>query len=74
MMRMTIECCADLACGTVRSSAGGAVEKVVAAGGWDGSNYLSKVEVYDVASNTWTRGNNKREISVLPYKLKFMSE
>ena len=62
-----------MACGTVRSGAGGAVEKVVAAGGYNG-NYRSKVEIYDVSSNTWTTGNNKREISVLPYKLKFMSE
>ena len=75
MMRMTIECCAGLACGAVRSRAGGPVEKVVAAGGRNGNypnrNYLSKVEVYDVANNTWTEGNNKREIS---YELKFMSE
>ena len=44
-----------LACGTVRGEEGGAVEKVVAVGGRRGSQ-LSKVEVYDVASNTWTDG------------------
>ena len=44
-----------LACGTVRGEEGGAVGKVVAVGGRRGSQ-LSKVEVYDVASNTWTDG------------------
>ena len=44
-----------LACGTLRGKEGGAVEKVVAVGGFYGS-YLSTVEVYDVASNTWSNG------------------
>ena len=47
-----------LACGPLRGTDSGAVEKVVAIGGWDGSEYLSKVEVYDVASSTWTNGTN----------------
>ena len=44
-----------LACGTLRGKEGGAVEKVVTIGGRRGS-HLSNVEVYDVASNTWTDG------------------
>ena len=51
------ECIADLMCGGVRDSPGGPVQKVVAAGGSNG-NYLSTVEVYDLGSNTWTRGQS----------------
>ena len=39
-------------CGAVRGMPGGPVQKVVAAGGWG----IGTVEVYDVISNTWTRG------------------
>ena len=51
-----IECIAELMCGAVRGRPGGPVQKVVAAGGqvWNGA--LSTVEVYDLSSNTWTRG------------------
>ena len=47
-----------LMCGAVRGRPGGPVVSVVAAGGtgvgggWD----LSTVEIYDLESNTWTRG------------------
>ena len=46
-------CIADLMCGPVRASPGGRVEKIVAAGGVP---YLDKVEVYDIATNTWEEG------------------
>ena len=49
------ECIAVLMCGGVRDKPGGPVQKVVAAGG-SNNGYLSTVEVYDVISNTWTRG------------------
>ena len=42
-------------CGGVRGRPGGPVQKVVAAGG-KFSGGLSTVEVYDLSSNTWTRG------------------
>ena len=45
-----------MVCGPLRGRDGGPVKKVVVAGGFDGSEYLSSVEVYDVASNTWTYG------------------
>ena len=48
------ECIADLMCGGVRDRPGGPVQKVVAAGGASGDGRV--VEVYDVISNTWTRG------------------
>ena len=45
-------CIADLMCGPVRSSPGGKVEKIVAAGG----DLLDTIEVYDISTNTWTAG------------------
>ena len=39
----------------MRSQPGGPVEKVVVAGGEDGS-YLSMTEIYDVATNSWSKG------------------
>ena len=42
-------------CGPVRTIPVGRVEKIVAAGGYDGSR-LDKVEVYDITSNTWETG------------------
>ena len=42
-------------CGPVRASPGGRVEKIVAAGGYDGS-YIDKIEIYDIARNTWETG------------------
>ena len=48
-----IECIAGLMCGAVRSRPGGPVQKVVAAGGSGGGK---TVEIYDVDSNTWTKG------------------
>ena len=50
-----IECTAGLMCGAVRSRPGGPVQKVVAAGGYDG-NYLTKVEIYNLNDNTWKTG------------------
>ena len=47
------------ACGPVRSTIGGPVEKVVVAGGWTGSSWsiglTSVVEIYDLEKNTWER-------------------
>ena len=44
-------------CGPVRTSPGGRVEKIVAAGGWkSGSGYLDKVEIFDITGNTWATG------------------
>ena len=51
------ECIAGLMCGGVRDRPGGPVQKVVAAGGAN-PFVLSTVEVYDVISNTWTRGQS----------------
>ena len=56
------ECIAGLMCGGVRGRPGGPVQKVVAAGGItykSGTSILvgtTRVEVYDLNSNTWTRG------------------
>ena len=50
-----IECIAELMCGAVRSMPGGPVERIVAAGGRRGKGE-SAVEIYDVNSNTWTKG------------------
>ena len=48
---------AGLMCGPVRASPGGRVEKIVAAGGDDGSwIYTDKVEIYDITDNTWATG------------------
>ena len=55
VMMMMIGCIAGLMCGAVRSRPGGPVEQVVAAGGFDGST-LSEVEIFDVESNTWSKG------------------
>ena len=55
-------CPAGLECGPVRASQGGAVEKIVAAGGRE-TNYSprgftasKKVEIYDITSDTWETG------------------
>ena len=53
MRVMRIECVAGLMCGAVRSRTGGPVDKVVAAGG---CCTKSTVEIYDLKSNTWTKG------------------
>ena len=45
-----------LVCGPVRSREHGPVEKVVASGGYDGRNALSKTEIYDIATDTWSEG------------------
>ena len=45
-----------LICGPVRSQPGGPVEKVVAAGGFDGSERLSTTEIYDIATDSWSKG------------------
>ena len=42
-------------CGPVRASPGGRVEKIVAAGGFDGI-YHNTVEIYDITANTWMIG------------------
>ena len=47
-------CIADLMCGPVRTSPGGRVAKIVAAGGC--CSATDKVEVYDIATNTWEEG------------------
>ena len=39
----------------MRGSAGGRIEKIIAAGGFD-SRVLSTVEVYDLSTDTWTKG------------------
>ena len=49
-------CTAGHVCGTVRTRPGGKVEKIVVAGGWDGSGYTDSVDVYDIATNTWEAG------------------
>ena len=48
-------CIADLMCGGVRASPGGKIEKIVVAGGYDGG-ITDKVEVYNVATDTWVNG------------------
>ena len=57
-------CIAGLMCGPVRAFPGGRVEKIVAAGGNDGSR-LHKVEVFDIASNTWETGGCCRNVDDL---------
>ena len=58
------ECIAGLMCGAVRGRPGGPVQKVVAAGGFDNSyNHLSTVEVYNLNSNTWTRGQSNLSVT-----------
>ena len=54
-------CPAGLECGPVRASQGGAVEKIVAAGGRETHNVgrwtaSIKVEIYDITSDTWRTG------------------
>ena len=54
-------CPAGLECGPVRASQGGAVEKIVAAGGREtvsstGWTASQKVEIYDITTNTWGTG------------------
>ena len=53
MRVMMIEWIAGLVCGAVRSRTGGPVEQVVAAGGCCN---MDTVEIYDLKSNTWTKG------------------
>ena len=45
-------CMAGLVCGPIRTSPGGKVEKIVAAGG----RIKNTVEVYDITTDTWTTG------------------
>ena len=49
-----------LACGPVKSASDGTVEEVVAVGGYNGEvelgEYLSVVEIYNVAQNSWRTG------------------
>ena len=54
-------CPAGLECGPVRASQGGAVEKIVAAGGREtisltGWTASQKVEIYEIASDRWVTG------------------
>ena len=56
MRFVMIGCIADLMCGAVRSRPGEKVERVVAAAGGYKSGELSIVEIYDLESNTWTKG------------------
>ena len=54
-------CPAGLECGPIRASQGGAVEKIVAAGGrethaFSGWTASQKVEIYDIASDRWETG------------------
>ena len=45
-----------LTCGPVRKRPDGPVERVVAAGGNDGENVLSTTEIYDLATDSWSKG------------------
>ena len=52
---------AGLVCGPVRASQGGAVEKIVTAGGRETGSFTGwtasqKVEIYDITANTWEPG------------------
>ena len=49
---------AGLKCGALRASQGGAVTKIVAAGGRDSGGWPAsqKVEIYDIASDRWETG------------------
>ena len=64
-----------LICGPVRGRLGGPVEKVVAAGGYDGS-YLSTTEIYDLASDSWSKGTplpvGLGFATVVPYETTFL--
>ena len=64
-----------LICGPMRSKSGGPVEKVVAAGGNDGS-YLSTTEIYDVATDSWSKGTPLPVAlygaAVVPYETTFL--
>jgi len=53
-----------LMCGAVRGRPGGPVEMVIAAGGYDGYQQ-SSVDIYNLGSNTWTKGRD------LPVGLEF---
>ena len=49
-------CIAALMCGPVRTSPRGRVAKIVAAGGYP---YTDRVEVYNIATNTWEEGKSR---------------
>ena len=63
----------------MRSTTDGAVEKIIAAGGYDGRvgiGSLSIVEVYDLATNKWTKGTDLPVPlaygAVLPFETTFL--
>ena len=64
-----------LICGPIRSRPDGPVEKVVAAGGSDGS-YLSTTEIYDLATDSWSKGTPLPmaldNAAIVPYETTFL--
>ena len=65
-----------LICGPMRSKSGGPVEKVVVAAGGDNGAYLSTTEIYDVATDSWSKGTPLPVAlgyaAVVPFKTTFL--
>ena len=64
-------------CGPVRSQQGGPVEKVVATSGYIGNgSYLSTTEIYDVATDSWSKGTPLPVAltlaAIVPYETTFL--
>ena len=65
-----------LICGPMRSKSGGPVEKVVVAAGGDNGAYLSTTEIYDVATDSWSKGTPLPVAlgyaAVVPFEMTFL--
>ena len=63
-------------CGPVRSKPGGPVEKVVAAGGLKDGSYLSSTDIYNITTDSWSKGTplpmSLSRAAVLPYETTFL--
>ena len=72
MMKSVNAFLSELICGPVRSRPGGPVEKIVAADGWNGYETLSTTEIYDLATDSWSKGTPLPEplyrATVVPYE------
>ena len=63
-------------CGPVRSQPGGPVEKVVTAGGSNNGSYLSTTDIYNLATDSWSKGTPLPSAlayaAVVPYETTFL--
>ena len=63
-------------CGPIRSQPGGPVEKVVTAGGHNDGSYVSTTDIYNLATDSWSKGTPLplalAYAAVVPYETTFL--